>query len=343
MKQFRAITLQLDDVNEVARLARLAEDAGFSLAWGIDTPRSNAFVHLAAMAAHTKTIQIGSGIARAFVRGPLQTAAAAVDLDRLSHGRMVLGLGSGTRKQNLFELGTPIDHPASQIKELAQIIRQVWMLNGEENLDFAGKFYRLNARGFTLPKPLRQDLPIYLAAVNAFMLRTAGEVADGLAGHPCFSVKYMQEAVLPQLAIGWQRAGKTRQEYKITSWLITNIAKDRKQARREAAYQIGFYMSTRSYGGIMDFHGWHREKEAIRVAFFEKRDMEAVADAVSDAMIDTLALAGTPEDCRKQLERYREVLDFPTLYTAGVGPARTVPQERVRENLETIIETFAQE
>src|ERR1043166_9375284 len=93
--EFRAITLQLDDVNEVARLARLAEDAGFGLTWGIDTPRSNAFVQMAAMAANTTKIQIGSGIARAFVRGPLQTAAAAVDLDRLSRGRMVLGLGSG--------------------------------------------------------------------------------------------------------------------------------------------------------------------------------------------------------------------------------------------------------
>jgi probable F420-dependent oxidoreductase len=339
---FRAITLQLDDINEVARLARLAEDAGFGLAWGIDTPRSNAFVQLAAMAANTKRIHIGSGIARAFVRGPLQTAAAAVDLDRLSHSRMVLGLGSGTRRQNLFELGVSIDHPASQIKELIRVIRQVWALNGEGNLEFQGKFYRLSARGFTLPKPLRQDLPIYIGAVNNFMLRAAGEMADGLAGHPCFSVRYLKEVGLPQLAIGWQRAGKSRKDFKITSWLITSIAQDRQQARREAAYQIGFYMSTRSYGGLMDFHGWHKEKEAIRVAFFEKRDMEAVADAVSHDMIDTLALAGTPDDCRRQLQRYREVLDFPTLYTAGVGPARTVPQERVRENLEMIIQTFAQ-
>ncbi|MBI3245945.1 MAG: LLM class flavin-dependent oxidoreductase [Deltaproteobacteria bacterium] len=340
--EFRAITLQLDDINEVARLARLAEDAGFSLAWGIDTPRSNAFVHLAAMAANTKTIQIGSGIARAFVRGPLQTAAAAADLDRLSHGRMVLGLGSGTRKQNLYETGTSFDHPASQIKELIRAIRQVWALNGEQDLDFQGKFYRLNCRGFTLTKPIRQDMPIYMAAVNPLMLRVAGEVADGLAGHPCYSARYMKEVGIPEMTVGWQRAGKSRADFKITSWLITNIATDRKQARREAAYQIGFYMSTRSYGGIMDFHGWQKEKEAIRVAFFEKRDMEAVADAVSDDMIDHLALAGTPDDCRQQLERYREVLDFPTLYTAGVGPARTVPQERVRENLQTIIETFAQ-
>jgi len=340
--EFRAITLQLDDIHEVAQLAKRAEEARFSLAWGIDTPRSNAFVHMAAMAANTKKIQIGSGIARAFVRGPLQTASAAVDLDRLSNGRMVLGLGSGTRKQNLYETGAHFDHPASQIKELIQLIRHVWSLNGEKDLDFQGAFYRLNCRGFTLTKPIRQELPIYMAAVNPFMLRVAGEVADGLAGHPCYSARYMKEVGVPQLEIGWRRAGKSREDFKITSWLITNIARDRKQARREAAYQIGFYLSTRSYGGILDFHGWQKEKEAIRIAFFEKRDMEAVADAVSDDMIDHLALAGTPDDCRKQLERYRDVLDFPTLYTAGIGPARTVPQERVRENLQTIIETFAQ-
>lgn len=339
--EFRAITLQLDDIHEVARLARLAEDAGFGLAWGIDTPRSDVFVHMAAMAMHTKKIQIGSGIARAFVRGPLQTATAAADLDRLSQGRVVLGLGSGTRRQNLYELGVRIDHPASQIKELVQVLRTVWALNGEGDLHFQGKFYQLDARGFTLTKPLRQSLPIYLAAVNPYMLRVAGEVADGLAGHPCYSARYMKEVGLPHLAAGWQRAGKSRKDFTITSWLITAIATDCKQARREAAYQIGFYMSTRSYGDIMDFHGWHEEKEAIRAAFFEKRDMEAVADAVSEEMIDTLALAGTPDDCRKQLERYREVLDFPTFYTAGIGPARTVPQERVKENLAMIIDTFA--
>ena len=340
--EFRALTLQLDDIGEVARLARLAEDAGFGLVWAIDTPRSNVFVHMAAMAASTRKIQIGSGIARAFVRGPLQTAAAASDLDHLSGGRIILGLGSGTRKQNLFETGQRFDHPASQIKELVRLLRQVWAMSGEGTLDFQGRFYTLSARGFTLTKPLRPDIPVFMAAVNPFMLRAAGEVADGLAGHPCFSVRYLREAVMPHLEVGFQRAGKMRKDYQITNWLITSIANDRKQARREAAYQIGFYLSTRSYGGMLDFHGWYKEKETIQKAFFEKKDMEAVADAVSEEMVDTLAIAGTPDECREQLDRYRAVLDFPTLYAPGVGPARTLPQERVRENPAMIIQTFAQ-
>lgn len=336
------LSLQLDDIHEVARLARLAEEAGFDSVWAADTPRSNVFVHMAAMALNTKKIKIGSGIARAFVRGPLQTAAAASDLDRLSGGRVVLGLGTGTPKQNLYETGQRIEHPASQVKELIQLLRQIWTMNKEDTLVFKGQFYDINVRGFTLTNPPRPNLPVYLAAVNNFMIRSAGEVADGLAGHPIFSVRYMQEVVLPQFQMGCQRAGRTHKDYKITCWLVTSISDDRVQARRDAAYQIGFYFSTRSYGHIADFHGWGKEVEAIQKAFFEKKDMAAVADAVSDEMIDTLAIAGTPDDCREQLQRFQAVLDFPIFIPPGVGPARILPQGRVIENFEKIIQTFAQ-
>ena len=341
MQDSRAIIMQLDDIEEERRLARLAEEAGFDLVWCPDTPRSNAFIHLASIATATSRIQIGSGIARAFVRGPLQTAAGAVDLDRLSGGRMVLGLATGTPKQNLYETGQRYDHAASRIKELIQLLRHVWALNGEADLDFTGQFYTISARGNLLPKPVRKHLPIYVAGVSAPMLRVTGEVADGLAGHPVYSVRYLKDLVLPSLAQGLQKAGRRREEFKITMWVITSISDDRAEARREAAYQIGFYLATRTYAHVLDFHGWEKEKEAIQRAFFEMRDMDAVADAVSDRMIDELAVAGTPAECREKLQRYGEVIDFPTLYPPGVGPGRLVPQERVRENLQSIIRTFA--
>jgi probable F420-dependent oxidoreductase len=343
MAEGRAIIMQLDDLHEERRLARLAEEAGFDLVWCPDTPRSDTFVHLAALATATSRIRIGSGIARAFVRGPLQTAAAAVDLDRLSGGRMVLGLASGTPRQNLYETGQRFDRAASRIRELVRLLRQVWSLNGEADLDFAGQFYTVAARGNLLPKPLRRDLPIYVAGVGAPMLRVTGEVADGLAGHPVCSVRYVEAVVLPSLAEGLAKAGRRREDFTVTLWVITSIADDRARARREAAYQIGFYLATRAYAHVLDFHGWAEEKAAIQRAFFETRDMEAVADAVSDRMIDELAVAGTAAECREQLRRYRGVIDFPTLYPPGVGPGRLVPQARVRDNVEAIIRAFARE
>lgn len=337
----RAIIVQLDDLQEERRLARLAEEAGFDLVWSPDTPRSNVFVRLASMATATSRIQLGSGIARAFVRGPLQTAAAAVDLDRLSGGRLILGIASGTPKQNLFETGQRFDHAASRIRELTGLLRHVWSLDGERDLDFKGRFYTLAAQAIILPKPVRPAIPIWIAGVSASMLKVTGEVADGLAGHPCYSIRYMRELVLPSLTEGFEKAGRRREDFRITTWVITSIAGDRARARREAAYQIGFYLATRTYAHVLDFHGWEPEKAAIQRAFFEQRDMDAVAAAVSDRMIDELAIAGTPEECREKLARYREVIDFPTLYPPGVGPGRVLPQSRVRENLELIIRTFA--
>jgi probable F420-dependent oxidoreductase len=341
MADFRAIIMQLDDIHAELRLARMAEEAGFDLVWTPDTPRSNAFVHLAAIAASTKRIRFGPGIARAFVRGPLQIAAGAADLDRLSGGRLVLGLGSGTPRQNLFETGQRFDRAAARLKELIRLLRHVWALNGEAPLDFQGEFYTIAAQASLLPKPVRKEIPIYVAAVSPAMLRVTGQAADGLAGFPCYSLPYMNEVVRPCIEAGLRESGRSRESFKTTMWLITSISENRAQARREAAYQIGFYLATRAYGHLLGFNGWHEEKEAIQQAFFERRDMEAVADAVSDRMIDALALAGTPEECRERYERYREAIDFPTLYPPGVGPARLLPQERVRENLETIIRTFA--
>jgi probable F420-dependent oxidoreductase len=333
--------MQLDDIHAEQRLARMAEDAGFELVWVPDTPRSNVFVHLAALATATRRIRIGSGIARAFVRAPLTTAAAAVDIDRLSGGRLVLGLASGTPRQNLFETGQRFDRAAARLRELVHLLREIWALNGERDLDFKGDFYTIAARGMLLPRPVRAHLPIYIAGVGAPMLRLTGELADGLAGHPCCSVRYSKEVVLPALAEGLARRGRQRGALRVTNWIVTSISHDRAQARREAAYQLGFYFATRAYAHVLDFHGWEREKADIQKAFFEQRDMDAVATAVSDRMLDELAIAGSPAECRAQLTRYRDVIDFPTLYPPGVGPGRVLPQARVHENLELIIETFA--
>jgi len=341
MADFRAIIMQLDDIHAEIRLARMAEEARFDLVWTPDTPRSNAFVHLAAIAANTERIRFGPGIARAFVRGPLQIAGGAADLDRLSGGRLVLGLGSGTPRQNLLETGQRFDRAAARLNELIQLLRHVWALDGEASLDFKGEFYTLAAQAALLPKSLRKEIPIYVAAVSPAMLRLTGRVADGLAGFPCYSLPYLKEVVLPSIEAGLRASGRSWDSFKTTMWLVTSISENRARARREAAYQIGFYLATRTYGHLLDFNGWQEEKEAIRKAFFERRDMEAVADAVSDRIIDALALAGTPDECRERYQRYREVIDFPTLYPPGVGPARLLPQERVQENLETIIRTFA--
>lgn len=329
-----AISLAHAPLRERPALAHRADEAGFETIWVED---GDAFVALAYMAPQVKRASLATGIARAFARSAMVTATASANLQDITGGRFILGLGTGTKRQNLFQLGQEYDHPASRVAELRELLRQIWSHDTETPMEFKGKFYDLRFDGPTLERAhSNTPIPVYLAAVNDYMLYTAGRHFDGLAGHPCFSAAYLEQVVVPQVEKGLAAAGRPRQDFTMSSWIITSIDDDRGMARKRAAYQLGYYLSTKSYGKLLDWHGWHEEKEKIRKAYFEKRDWDAIAAAVSDDMIDTMAVAGTPSDCVDQLERYMKVLDVPVLYSHAAGPARA----DAAANLDRILRTF---
>jgi alkanesulfonate monooxygenase SsuD/methylene tetrahydromethanopterin reductase-like flavin-dependent oxidoreductase (luciferase family) len=141
--------------------------------------------------------------------------------------------------------------------------------------------------------------------------------------------------VRPAVDDGLRRGGRDRGSFDLAGYVITSISADATQARDEARRQIGFYATTLTYDAILDSHGWQAEKEAIRAAW-RKFDIPALAAAVSDDMLDQIAVAGTPDDCRKQVARYDGLLDHALFYppTLGVRP------ERVRENYRLMREVF---
>ena len=117
--------------------------------------------------------------------------------------------------------------------------------------------------------------------------------------------------------------------------MITSISDDVEQAREEARRQIGFYATTRTYDAILDLHGWADEKKGIRDSF-RSMDFAGMTSAVSDDMLDQIAITGTPEDCEKQLARYDGLLDHVLLYPPSVG----VSPDRVKENYKLMMEVF---
>lgn len=327
------ISLAHSPITERAELARAAESGGFSSIW---TEDADALIALAVMAGTTEKAQLGSGIVRAPARAPLALATAVGNIQELSGGRMILGLGTGTKRQNLTQFGVEYDHPASRVKELIRFLRVVLDPGPNRSTTFQGRFITTQLTGGAAHRGQSPAPPMYLAAVNSGMLHVAGEVCDGLCGHPVYSVPFIHGPVLDDLGVGFARGGRRRADFDLAGWVITSIDSDRRQARRDAAYQIGFYLSTRSYARITDFHGWHAQKQAIEHAYFVQQDMEAVADAITDDMIDMFAVAGTPDDCRQQLRRYEGVLDTAVLYSHGSGPSRG----RATDNLRRIIELF---
>jgi probable F420-dependent oxidoreductase len=316
---------------ELAEAARLAEEAGFASVWATEFVDRSAIVALAAMAQATSTIELGSAIAYAFGRTPLVLAVEARDLDELSGGRMTLGLGTGTRRMQQDWHGLDGEHPASRMEELVPLLRRLWRLH-EAPIEHDGRFYRLHVQPTAPPRPpYRPDTPIYMAGVNARMIEAAGAVADGLVGHPLFTPEYVRDVVRPALARGAERAGRA-QPPPIAGYVTCSVGDDRAAARAAAAAIVAFNSTVKTYRATHAASGFEREAEAIRGAW-RAGDFAAMSAAVSEEMLDAIAVAGTPEEARTRFaERWEGVYERTLLWP---------PAFRGQEGVRTVIDTFA--
>jgi probable F420-dependent oxidoreductase len=305
---------------ELAEAARLAEEAGFESVWATEFYDRSATVALAAMADATSEIELGSAIAYAFGRTPVVLAAEARDLDELSGGRLTLGLGTGTKRMQQDWHGLDGEHPASRMEELVPLLRRLWKLH-EGPIEHEGRFYRLNVKPTAPPRPpVRERIPIFMAGVNRRMIEGAGKVADGLVGHPLFTPDYVSQVARPAL-----------DGAPIAGYITTSVSEDREQARRDAAAIIAFNSTVKTYRTVHQVSGFESQAEAVREAW-SRGDFEGMAAAVTDEMIDAIALAGTPDEVRARFEeRWDGVYDRPLLWP---------PAFRGTEGVSAVIEAF---
>ena len=306
---------------------RHAEARGFHSVWTLEFFNQHGFVRLAAVASATSRVQLGTGIAYAFMRTPMLAATAAMDIDELSSGRMILGLGSGTRSMNQKWYSVPFEHPpAPRMREAVAVIRAAFAAQKGGGLRYDGKYYQIQIPAFARAGAARAEVPIYIAGVNRGMLRAAAAVGDGLVGHPIYTRRYIAEKVLPELE---------GSRCELAPFVICSISDDVDQARREARAQIAFYYTTRLYHSVLDVHGWREIGEACAQAF-RQGDLAGMSEAVPDELVDAIAIAGRPEEVRDRLREWEGLTEHPLLYppTAGARP------ERVRENLAAIADTF---
>jgi probable F420-dependent oxidoreductase len=322
------------DLRDLAAKARQVEDGGFESVWCAETARS-AFVQAAVVCQATSRVTVGTDIALAFPRSPTITAMAARDLAELSNGRFVLGLGTQVKRVNEQRFGVAFEHPAPKITEATLVIRRVLDTFGGEPIQHRGRFYQITMPPFPGAGPA--EVPIYLAAVNPMMAEAAGRVADGVLGHPMTSPKYVAEVLRPSVQRGAAAAGRPLEEVNISTGVILQISSDRELARREAALQIGFYATTRTYRPILAMHGFDELLEPLRRAFVQS-DFLRLAE-IAMPMVDSLAIAGEPDECRERLAAFDGLVDRVILGGTWVGPS----PERLEENHWAILSTFGPE
>ncbi|HKJ25790.1 MAG TPA: LLM class flavin-dependent oxidoreductase [Myxococcota bacterium] len=316
-------------------LAVRAERAGLDSVFTIEFFNRHGYAPLGAIAQATSRVRIGTGIANAFTRSPLLHASAAMDLDELSGGRMVLGLGSATRRMNEDWFGMPWAAPAPRMKELVELLRAAFAAQKGGGFRWEGRHWSLNVPVYGRPGAAREQIPIWVAAVNRGMIAAAGSVADGLVGHPVATRRWHAEVTLPGLRVAEEKAGRASGACALLPYVLTSLARDRETALRNAKGQIGFYFTTKLYHSILEHHGLGEVGAACNAAL-RRFDTKAMAEAIPDALVDELAIACTPDEARDRLAQWKGLTEEPLLYAPSVG----VAPEAQRENLERMLAAF---
>lgn len=283
--------------------------------------RHDPFLALTAAAMRTERVSLMTGIAVAFARNPMTVAETANDLQLLSGGRFVLGLGSQIKPHIERRFSMPWSAPAARMREFVAALRAIWhSWETGEKLAFRGEHYThtLMTPFFSPgPNPFGPP-PVWLAAVGERMAETAGAVADGVIAHGFTTPLYLREVTRTALARGAESAGRDLSEIGMS--LPAMIAVGRDTAERETAIaatraQIAFYASTPEYLPVMRLHGWEAVHERLYAASRRGR-WEAMADEIDDEILTTFACVGDPGEVAAQLrERFAGVVTRLSFYT----------------------------
>ena len=298
----------------VPSVAREIEALGYDGVYTFEGPH-DPFFPLALAAEHTERIDVATAIAVAFARSPVNLAHVGWDLQALSRGRAILGLGSQIKPHIEKRFSMPWSRPAARMREMVSAIRAVWATwQHGAPLRFEGEIYRL-----TLMTPFFSPEPndfgtarIFVAGVGAGMTEVAGEVADGFLVHPFSSAEFLHQVTLPALERGFEAGGRTRAGFEISypALVVTGATEeDMAAAASVTRAQLAFYGSTPAYKVVLDVHGWGDLQPELNRLSKEGR-WDVMATMIDDEMLDTFAVCGAPgEIAAKVMARYGDVVD----------------------------------
>jgi probable F420-dependent oxidoreductase len=259
-------------------------------------------------AEHTERIKLGTGIAVAFARNPMTLAMVANDLQTVSEGRFMLGLGSQIKPHIEKRFSMPWSHPAPRMRELIGAIRAIWASWSDgSRLAFRGEFYR-----HTLMTPMFDpgpnpfgNPPIFLAAVGERMTEVAGEVADGVLAHGFTTERYLREVTVPALERGLATGGKVRADVQLSypGMVVTGADEAGFAAASKAVKtQLAFYGSTPAYRPVLELHGWGELQTELNT-LSKRGSWDQMADLIDDEILGTFAVVGELDEIAPEVRR----------------------------------------
>ena len=302
---------------DVVQRATLLKEAGASGVFTFEGPH-DVFTPLV-LASTVPGLDVMSNVAIALPRNPVQLAHQANDLQLLSEGRFILGLGTQIRTQIEKRYGAEFDRPVARMKELVGALRAIFATwNTGERLDFRGEFYRHTLMTPTFvpgPNPFGPP-PIYLGALGPRLTRTTAEVADGLLVMPFGSKRFLHETTMPAVLEGLAAAGRSDDDFAVVPEIIVSVGSDDRD-HASTRMLLAFYGSTPAYRPVLDAHGWGDLQPELNAMSKQGRWQE-MATLIDDEMLHTIAACGTPAEVAAHIrDRVEGVSDRICLYQPG--------------------------
>jgi probable F420-dependent oxidoreductase len=325
-----------DTAEDLAQQGEAAEAAGIDCVWAPELFRSSV-TQATWLAAKTEQVDVGTGIAWAFTRSAFILAVSALDVDEMSGGRFRLGLGAGVKRLNETWHSVDYGKPAPHLREMIEATRLIMeKAPTGEPIRYEGTYQDIDIRGWIRPhKPVRQRVPIYAAAMREGMCRMAGDVADGLIGHPMCPLRWIEEVMVPSFETGLRRSGRRRADLDFIPTVTCAIDDDEARALDAARRTIAFYSTVRTYKPLWEMHGFAAAAEAAGDAF-RKGDLAAVPGHIPDEMVETFTAAGPLDKVRERVAEVAERGDGVFLTPATYF----IPPEQIGEYQQKIIEAF---
>jgi len=293
-------------VNQVLECSEILSKTNVDAIWIPETWGMENFSMLSAVSNKTRIKKIGSSIINIYSRSPAVIAMGAATVDTLSDGRLILGLGTSSLPIVETFHGYKFEKPVQRMREYVEIIRLV--LSGKK-VDYIGEIF--NLKNFTLLiKPKRESIPIYLAAVNQKMVDLTWDIGDGVIFY-LRPINEMKQTITKM---------QSKKKIDVTCQIITCVAEDSDVAIQRAKKTLAFYVSVgKVYREFLAKNGFKNETSDI-FDEFKKSGLSSNYKLVTDSMLQSLCIAGTPEECKKQLEKFYETgIDLPIIQFNPVG------------------------
>jgi alkanesulfonate monooxygenase SsuD/methylene tetrahydromethanopterin reductase-like flavin-dependent oxidoreductase (luciferase family) len=295
-------------VNQVLECSEIISKTNVDSIWIPETWGMENFSMLGAVSSKTINQKIGSSIINIYSRTPSTIAMGAATTDILSNGRLVLGLGTSSEPIIEDFHGEKFENPIQRMKEYVEIIR---LALSKKQISYTGKIFNLN--NFTLLiEPKRQSIPIYLAAINQKMVNLAWEIGDGV-------IFYLRPLDEMKKTISKMQSER---EIDVACQIITCISDDSEKAIQRAKKTLAFYVSVgKIYREFLAKNGFENETNEI-FEEFKKSGFKSNHELVTDSMLNSLCIAGSPDEARSQLKEFRDTgVDLPIIQFNPIGDA----------------------